>query len=476
MPRETDVTKGLTAPQAVAAFLVTVLLPAAAAGWYASGDLAARLASLSGVAAIAVLFTQFVTSGRFEAISGRIGLDVTMALHRAAGSAVLGFVLLHLVALSLRNDPSPAAALFRIWRMVIAPGNLTGVVAVILLSALVVWARFLRDRAGRYELWRVVHGVGATAVLLLLAVHLLRRGDAVLHPLPAAILLTLGVVAVASLAAIYLVRPLLAYRRGFTVLAVRRMAPSVVELSLRGPKRGAFAFRAGQFAWLTFGGRHTLTDNPFSIASAPEDLPDMRFLVREAGDATRSFIDLEPGTPVAVDAPHGSFVARPARAFLLVAGGIGIAPILSQMRSAAARSDPRPYRLLYAAKTPDDLVAADELRRLADMLDLRVELLAETGAGAGITPGRVDDAALRRAADGLELEDTLAFVCGPPGMMDAAIGCLLGCGLDRDRIVMERFDYDAGRDALSRGVLRRVHLVFGAVAAAVLAAALWPVS
>ena len=450
------------------AFLAVIVAPTAAALAFADGWVATLVGVGTGVAALAMLLAQFVTSGRFEGVSGRIGLDRIMGFHRVAGTATILFIAVHIVALAAARNPANLAQVAnRTFHMLTSGRNLAGLLALLLAVALVVLARRFRGKGLPYVGWRVSHGIGALLVIGLSAVHVRQTGEAVLEPLPATILSALGIAAVASLAVIYVLRPLRAYRHGFTVDAVRRRSPGVVELVVKTNKPGSFAFKAGQFAWIATGGRHTVTDNPFSIASAPGELPAMRFLVREAGDATRRIIDLAPGTKVAVDGPHGSFVAREANALLMAAGGIGIAPILSMLLDAAGRADTRPYRLAYAAKTAADLVALDEIERLSAKLDLKIRLFVEQGEPVdGAARGRVTAEALRDMVGECDPSGTVAYVCGPPGMMDGAIAALVSCGLPAERIVAERFDYDAAGDPVSRGVRWRFHALIATVLAA----------
>lgn len=462
---------GLSGPVLAALYAAAILVPsisAVAAGAAKPGE-AAVVAT--GVAALAMLLAQFVTSGRFEQVSGRLGLDVTMGFHRLAGMAVLALVAIHIAAIPFQYGmPELSRYPIRIARALVAPGNVPGLVSTGLLLVLLPWAKWLRGRGLPYEIWRIAHGMGAVATVVFAAIHAVHRGEFLFTPVAATSIALLAAIGFGSLAVVYAVRPRSAYGRGFKVESARRLSSSVVQLTTRTEVPG-FIFHPGQFAWIAFGGRHTVTDNPFSIASAPEDLPRLEFLVREAGDGTRRVIDLKPGTRVAVDGPHGSFVERgDPVAIVLIAGGIGIAPVLSILRSAAARGDRRPFRLVYAARRAEDLVAASELGDLAGRLDLRVEMLVEEGdLLAGAKRGRMTVEATRAFVADLDCSRVLAFVCGPPGMMDKAAAMLVDCGFGTDRIVMERFDYDAAHDPVSRSVRRRF-LALLAGMAAVLAA------
>lgn len=462
---------GISGPVLAVAYAAAIIVPTAAAVVAESVAPAEAAVVAAGVAALAMLLAQFVTSGRFEQVSGRLGLDVTMGFHRLAGMAVLALVALHIAAIPFQHTiPEISRYPDRIVHALTAPGNTAGVVAAGMLLVLLPWAKWLRGRILPYGIWRMAHGLGATATVLLVGMHALHKGESLFTPVAIASIGILSIVGIGSLAVVYAIRPITAYGRGFRVDSVRRLSPSLVELTATTERPG-FSFRPGQFVWIAFGVRHTLTDNPFSIASAPEELPKLRFLIREAGDCTRRVIDLAPGTAVAIDGPHGSFVEHgdPA-AIVLIAGGIGIAPILAILRSAAARGDRRPYRLVHAVRRPEDLAASAELQDLALRLDLRVETLVEDGdVPAAARRGRITVEATRTFVEDLDCARVLAFVCGPPGMMDEAAAMLVDCGFGTDRIVMERFDYDAADDPVSRIVRNRFLALLAAIAVALAA-------
>jgi ferredoxin-NADP reductase len=176
-----------------------------------------------------------------------------------------------------------------------------------------------------------------------------------------------------------------------------------------------------------------------------------------------------------VDGPHGSFVDRgDADGVVLVAGGIGIAPILSILRDAADRGDRRPFRMALAVRRRDDLAAAADLDDLSGRLDLVVHRFVEEGdPGAGVDAGRIGREGCARLLAGLDPSRTLAFACGPPGMMDTAVALLLDAGFPAGRIVTERFDYDAAGDPASLAVRRRfLSIVLAALAGVIAIAAL----
>ena len=84
---------------------------------------------------------------------------------------------------------------------------------------------------------------------------------------------------------------------------------------------------------------------------------------------------------------------------MLVAGGVGITPMMSMLRTLADRGDRRPHRLVMVARTADELLFRDELGQLKERLDLTVvELLRQPPQGWTGATGAVDEGTAHRAA------------------------------------------------------------------------------
>ncbi|MDI6837737.1 MAG: ferric reductase-like transmembrane domain-containing protein [Rhizobiaceae bacterium] len=474
---------GLSAPLLAVAYVVLTAGPvllASFTGGQQGPTTFSLLARAAGVAALAMFLMQFVTSGRFETISGRIGLDRTMGFHRLAAVGALGMLGLHIVFFLFRPGESGVAAMARrLLGYLLRADLFTGVVATLVAVFLILTGKYLRGKLLPYPAWRLGHGAMAVALVLLGLHHAFTNARFMADPLGAAALLFIALVALASLLVVYVLRPVHAFRYGFTVVSARALSPTIAELVLTTGVPERFSFSAGQFAWLTIGRRHTVTDNPFSIASAPSDLPQLRFLIRNAGDMSGSITRLASGTRIGVDGPHGSFTLNEAGdgPILLLAGGIGIAPVLSLVRALAAAGDPRPVRLIAGARSAADHVVRTEIEDLMAGHDFRAIFLTDMDDEAGCEKGTCDAGHLARILDGLDPGAVTAFVCGPSVMMETAVGLLVEAGVPAERVVMERFDFDAGDDVICRIVRRRfisvMALVYGATFAVALTAALF---
>ncbi len=209
---------------------------------------------------------------------------------------------------------------------------------------------------------------------------------------------------------------------------------------------GAFRFRAGQFAWFTLDrSPFSVVEHPFSIASAPADLPNLELVIKEAGDFTSRLDRLRVGGRAHLDGPHGNFTleGRTADGLVVIAGGVGIAPMFSLLRQAAAERDPRPWLLLYGNRHAGQIVHGAELDSLHGRLDFEVvHLLGEPPPGWAGEVGQFDRAFLARHVRLPQMAGRLFFVCGPPAMIDTVERALVELGVPLGRIVAERFRYD----------------------------------
>lgn len=442
-----------------------------------SGRAWRELATGFGLTAGALIFLQFLSSGRYESLSGRVGIDRTMGFHRIAAYALFVFAVLHPLSYlgpTLIDDPT--AAWRRLTSMLSSNRLRTGVVALALLFLVVGFATIRTRPFVRYEYWRVSHGLLATIIAALTLHHIMRVGSYSSFLPLRSIWWTYAAVSLGAVAIVYFVRPWRMWREQWQVDHVTRRSPHVIEMILRGPHGTNFTFDGGQFIWMTLAPhRPPFHDHPFSLASAPSELPMVRLLVRESGDCTNLFGSIPAGTRVGIDGPHGSFTLPASDGpVIMVAGGVGVAPLLGILEQAAAAADQRHFRLLYAARTPGDLAGLDRLQELQSHLDLSLVCLADEHSerAVGILPGPIKKPSIASLIEGIGPETVTALVCGPPSLMELVTDGLLEQGVPARAIRYERFDYAGGRGLLDRLRRRDCFVVFVSIAAAVLAFAL----
>lgn len=482
MSRPTGFPPALSGRALALLYVVAVALPLALAafGGVPPADAWAEAATGAGIAGGVMLLLQLVSSGRFRVLSGDIGIDVTMGFHRWAAPLALVLVVGHVLLLLAPIDPAnPGRALRQLWMMLQAPGLRDGVIALALALAMVPLA-LLRNRLRLpYEVWRATHALMALAMVWFSVRHILDRGTYA-EDMPSRVFwlaLTAGVVL--PMVAVYLRQGWNLWRFGWRVAAVRPRAERLWEVVLESTRGRALGFRAGQFGWLAALSRRwpMWFDHPFSIASAPGPEPRLRLLIAEAGDFTNRIGTLETGRLVGLDAPHGNFHTdhmAGAQALVLVAGGVGIAPMLGILEDLAARGETRPVRLVYGARNPAAFLDNDLLAPPLESLGARAILIADDPQGAAdLLQGPIRAEHLRDALDGLDPATTAALICGPGGMTTAVADALNDLGLPLSRIHYERFDYSEKAGARKdRVILNRFRLLGTAAVLAALAFAL----
>ncbi len=224
---------------------------------------------------------------------------------------------------------------------------------------------------------------------------------------------------------------------------VRDAGDETWTLTLRLSGHSGLTFRPGQFAWLSldrrpFGHR----EHPFSFSSGTSELPQVSFTVRERGDFTSGISALQPGRTLFLDGPYGHFshTRHQAPGYVFIAGGIGVTPILSMLRTLAAEHDDRPLHFIYAARSLDRVISREELERLTDNLDLDITyvLSAPSPDWTG-ERGRLDPETLVQLLPA-NTTGYHFFVCGPDELMDMAEDTLSKQGIGFGRIHSERFD------------------------------------
>jgi predicted ferric reductase len=402
----------------------------------------ARVTSLvAALGAASLMVLTFVLPSRFRPLTGYLGVERLLRNHRALAIAAVALVLVHVGAVLLRPENGLGVldlrtAPPRVWAASVATLALLGLVALGLSR---------RRRRPRYEGWRLGHVVLANVALLATALHVLWLQDLTRFAEARYWFVGLAVAMLLAVAHRWIWRPLRSRRNRYLVEEVRRASPTAVTLVLRASGHRGVPFRPGQFAWLKIGtSPFVFEEHPFTIASDATEPARKEFTIKGIGDFSELVAGLSPGRTVFLDGPHGSFTLDGLKSdrFVLVAGGVGITPMLSMLRTLAARGDPRPVLLVVAGRTADDLLHRADGEHFEDHLDLRlVEILEEPpddwdGHVGRLTRETFEVALPRRRRK----EKVDYFICGPGPMVAAATRIVSDRGVPSRRIHTELFD------------------------------------
>lgn len=204
-------------------------------------------------------------------------------------------------------------------------------------------------------------------------------------------------------------------------------------------------FRAGQYMSVTWPGAPAPRSYSFSTAPAAGGKTRLSTFIRKVpgGAFTEKLFGGEM-TEVSfeIEGPHGTFWLRDGEGpLLLVGGGSGLAPLMSLLEDAADKGVARDVVLLFGGRTAGDIYCRDEIAALSSRWNGRFEfvpvLSEETSAeylGGFVTAEIAGAIAGLGGVAGLQ-----AYMCGPPGMIDAGVAELTAAGVAIDSIHYDKF-------------------------------------
>jgi propane monooxygenase reductase subunit len=204
--------------------------------------------------------------------------------------------------------------------------------------------------------------------------------------------------------------------------------------------QGRISFTAGQFVNVEIPDSGLL--RTFSLANAPARDDRIELIVKLYPDGAFSRFLREnalPGTPVRVHGPYGRLKMHLShRPVLMIAGGSGLAPLLSLLRDCADHGFDRPITMFFGARTESDLYLTEEIaaigRRLTDFQFFPVLSESSPAHWSGHT-GMVTDAVTAWRSD---LSHDV-YLCGPPPMISAAVPLLTRAGVRPRNIYFDAF-------------------------------------
>jgi predicted ferric reductase len=420
----------VTAPLLV---LLTGPVPPGAGLWW---DFSMAL----GFAGMAMLGVQFALTARFRRAAAPFGIDIIYCFHRYVALVAIGLLLAHyaIVRVAFADTLGPLDPLK-------APGYMSaGRLALALFATVIVTSLWRKPLGIDYDRWRVGHALLAMAAFLLAVMHIGGVGYYTASPWKRWLWTGYTLAWVYLIVHVRAIKPWRMRRAPYRVAAVRPERDRAWTLTLVPDGHSGLRFASGQFAWLTLrGSPFRFKEHPFSFSSSAAQGERLEFTIKELGDFTRTIKDVRPGEVAYLDGPYGVFSAgRYPRSpgFVFIAGGVGIAPIMSMLRTLADRRDPRPLLLVYANSDWDDVIFREELESLRARVDLTlVHVLENPPPDWSGERGRITDALLRRVLSANRAENEY-FLCGPGPMSETVQQVLHGMGIPLSRVHFELFN------------------------------------
>lgn len=409
--------------------------------WYKFGiDKASlRVGKMLGLAAGLLVLLQLPLAGRLAFLDRVFSLPGLIRQHRAHAWGIALLALAHPLGVLFSEGLLLLPLEMRYWPEWLGVALLTMVLVQFVSSR---WRGSLRLA---FHLWMPFHRVVGLLITVLLVVHVLYVSETFSEAGPPrlAMLVAAGLYAIVWL---WVRSGWLRVRlRPWVVSRVERMGTDCTRVDLEPATPFPFAYAPGQFGMASFRSEDISPEpHPFTFSSTPSRPAMLQFTIRECGDWTGSLINLRLGTNALIQGPFGRFshlTLKPEREAIMIAGGIGITPMLSMLRFMVDTGDPRPITLIWSNRTREQLVYADEISGLSDRLTgLRYIPIFSREPEGGVRTARLSRTSLKTMLAGCG-RGAAVFVCGPPLMMTQIKADLKSLGFSHCSIYTETFGF-----------------------------------
>jgi ferredoxin-NADP reductase len=211
--------------------------------------------------------------------------------------------------------------------------------------------------------------------------------------------------------------------------------------SFRFARAGSMNFKAGQYMIITLKIEEQEAPKPFSISSSPTEKGYIEFTKKFTGHPFSDRLDaLKAGDPVTVDAPFGNFTFEGESGRIgLLSGGVGITPLRSICKYCTDMKLTTKVTLLYGNRTEEDIVFRQDLQQMQrqnNNLKVVLTLAKPRTNWTGYT-GNIDAEMIKKEIS--EYHETVFYICGPPGMVEAMGNLLKTLDVPGENVKKENF-------------------------------------
>ncbi|KAA1171003.1 2Fe-2S iron-sulfur cluster binding domain-containing protein [Marinobacter salinexigens] len=224
------------------------------------------------------------------------------------------------------------------------------------------------------------------------------------------------------------------------IILQEQLTHDITHLKIR--LQDSIEYKSGQYANLQIQSLPEVSRS-YSFATPPSPDATVSFFIRKVPGGTLStHINLGNlvGTTATVEGPLGDFWLRPSNApLLMIAGGSGLAPILAILQDMKEQQILRQITLLFGARTQNDLYALQDIQELSNHWGSSFRFIPVLSDEAADTGWRGNRGWVTDILPSLNIHNTHAYLCGPPGMIDSAEQLLMKSGVDRRDIHADRF-------------------------------------
>ena len=383
---------------------------------------------------------QFIPTARLKIFADVFDMDQIYKTHHLVSVLSVVFVLAHPIILLFIN-PYVLLLLNPFTSPWSAQAGLIGLAGLLLIAVSSVLRKELKIG---YDGWHLIHYLLTAAIAVFSLIHIFKINYYVSYPAMRWVWIIEAVIWGAMTIYMRGIKPAQMLKKPFTVKQIIEDAKDTWTMVLAPKGHKGLNFAAGQVAWININSSpFTLNKNPFSISGSAHNKGELRFSIKNLGDFTSSIGKLVGGETVYVDGPYGRFsLDEPVtkNGLVLLAGGIGIAPIMSILYSLYDEGDNRPVYLFFGNLNEESILFKSELDRLDQCMNLTIVHVLEKPTD----PDKYLHGFISRQIleDHLppNRKDLFYFVCGPLPMIKAMDGHLTALGIPQKQINTEKYE------------------------------------
>ncbi len=395
-----------------------------------------RSGKVLGLIAACLVILQSVLSARSKILDRIFALNNLMNIHRIIGIIIAGCAMIHPVLIFLPEDMTTIPLSIRYWP------EFVGVFLMMMISGIVMVALLRLKLKISFDRWRIMHQWAAFTVYIALFVHILFVSETFEKGLPRMIIYS----AIGFYALIFAwvrLKPFIVRKKPFSVSATEFAGEDAWRIKITPDAKKPFSFLPGQFGFISVkSGNISSETHPFTIASSPSRPDSLEFIIRQCGDWTRKIGEIDAQDLVFIDGPYGLFThlrCPPKTEIIMIAGGIGITPMLSMLRFMADTGDTRKTTLIWSNRTRNHIIYNDAFDLTGKKLPgLQVVHVITDDPADNEKNRQLDQAALEALLPECSRQ-AVAFVCGPPAMMKDISKALVRIGFLGRNIFSEKF-------------------------------------
>lgn len=401
-----------------------------------------------GATAFSLLNAQLVLSARPKLLERSLGLDKLYRFHSIMAPVAIVLAGIHQ---EIEKSIFPENLQTNFGEAAFVVFMICAICAVVLMAENMfrkfkflkkVQAYFEKKEFGKYNVQLLFHNLNVFAVLLLF-VHVMLSSSA-RDPLVKTIYILYFSIGMGFYLYHKLIRPSFFSKR-FFVEGVITESPSISTLELRPANGKNFAYDPGQFVYVKIDDPAiSKEEHPFSLTSHPANQKTITMSIKKSGDWTEKVSKIKVGSTVLIDGPYGKF--SPVNydchdGIVLIAGGIGITPMLSILRHFAQSDREQKIILFWNVKTTADLIYDKEFKQLLATMKNFTFVPVVSQANFSGESGHINREMIEKyiEANAYDARKLQYFFCGPESMWAAIEEILFAMKIEKKQMHRENF-------------------------------------